>query len=271
MPLPDADKRSPRVYTLSQNTDLENLAFATMQSIGNPINIEELNEDELRRLVLVNLARLSVKGEWDGLLTAGGGGGGGGYITAINAALDSSGTDYDRFPASNFHTNGVASSTCKHYTTFLPFIAPKSGDVTEIGLRQTSTGAITLYGGIYSSSDTTNAPYELLTYGTFDASIGTGAVYDASPTGTATLVAGTQYWIAFTSNSTTTGVGLDMVNTYYLPVLWPVKWPLDNAGYRSTLQTVATTTTSLAASFDVDDLRPSDFNSQIPQFTIKIG
>ena len=67
MPLPDADKKSPRVYTLSQNTDLENMAFATLQSIGEPINIEELNEDELRRLVLVNLARLAVKGEWNGL------------------------------------------------------------------------------------------------------------------------------------------------------------------------------------------------------------
>ncbi len=52
-PLPDADKKSPRVYTLTQNTDLENLAFATMQSIGQPISIEEMSEDELRRLVLV--------------------------------------------------------------------------------------------------------------------------------------------------------------------------------------------------------------------------
>jgi hypothetical protein len=39
-----------------------------------PINVEEANEDELRRLVLVNLARLVTAGEWNGLLTAGGGG-----------------------------------------------------------------------------------------------------------------------------------------------------------------------------------------------------
>jgi len=32
------------------------------------LSVEELNEDELRRLVLVNLARLTVKQEWDGLL-----------------------------------------------------------------------------------------------------------------------------------------------------------------------------------------------------------
>ena len=37
--------------------------------IVNSISIEEMNEDELRRLILVNLARLTVKGEWNGLLT----------------------------------------------------------------------------------------------------------------------------------------------------------------------------------------------------------
>ena len=67
MSLPDAT-RSKRVYPLLQNLDLENLAFATLQGTGEPLNIEEMNEDELRRLVLVNLARLTVKKEWDGLL-----------------------------------------------------------------------------------------------------------------------------------------------------------------------------------------------------------
>ena len=70
-PLPDAE-RSKRVYTLLQNLDLENVSQANLASVGDPISIEKLNEDELRRLVLVNLARLSVKGEWNGLLTAGG-------------------------------------------------------------------------------------------------------------------------------------------------------------------------------------------------------
>ena len=72
MSLPDAT-RSDRVYPLLQNIDLENLAFATIQGVGETLNIEEMNEDELRRLVLVNLARLTVAGEWDGLLTAGAG------------------------------------------------------------------------------------------------------------------------------------------------------------------------------------------------------
>ena len=68
MPLPDAPGASPRVYKLFKNTTLENVTNANITSVGDPISIEMLNEDELRRLVLVQLARLSVKQEWDGLL-----------------------------------------------------------------------------------------------------------------------------------------------------------------------------------------------------------
>lgn len=73
MPLPSAEKNSPRVYKLLKTKTLSSeapnsLDQATIASVGNPISIEDLNEDELRRLVLVNLARLTVKQEWDGLL-----------------------------------------------------------------------------------------------------------------------------------------------------------------------------------------------------------
>ena len=70
MPLPDAPAQSPRVYKLLKNLDLEALAADDdeMSGVGNPISIELLNEDELRRLILVQLARLSVKSEWNGLL-----------------------------------------------------------------------------------------------------------------------------------------------------------------------------------------------------------
>jgi len=68
MPLPDAPTKSPRVYKLLQNTTLANLTNDDLSSVGDPINLELLNEDELRRLVLVQLARLTVKQEWNGLL-----------------------------------------------------------------------------------------------------------------------------------------------------------------------------------------------------------
>ena len=68
MPLPDAPVQSPRVYKLFKNTTLENVTNDNIANVGNPISIEMLNEDELRRLILCQLARLSVKSEWNGLL-----------------------------------------------------------------------------------------------------------------------------------------------------------------------------------------------------------
>ena len=58
------------MYKLLKNITLETLAADDDDIIntGNPISIEMLNEDELRRLILVQLARLSVKSEWNGLL-----------------------------------------------------------------------------------------------------------------------------------------------------------------------------------------------------------
>jgi len=59
---------SPRVYKLLKTTDLDSLSDDDLILVGNPITIEELNREELRRLVLVQFARLSVKQEWNGLL-----------------------------------------------------------------------------------------------------------------------------------------------------------------------------------------------------------
>ena len=73
MPLPNAQKESPRVYKILKIKTLDSeapnsLTQAEIASVGNPLSVEELNEDELRRLVLVNLARLTCKQEWAGLL-----------------------------------------------------------------------------------------------------------------------------------------------------------------------------------------------------------
>jgi len=68
MPLPDAPAQSPRVYKLLKNTTLENLTDDDFILVANPITLELLNEDELRRILLVQLARLSVKSDWSGLL-----------------------------------------------------------------------------------------------------------------------------------------------------------------------------------------------------------
>jgi len=59
---------SPRVYKLLKTTDLDSLTDDDLISVGNPITIEELNREEMIRLIIVQFARLSVKQEWDGLL-----------------------------------------------------------------------------------------------------------------------------------------------------------------------------------------------------------
>jgi len=68
MPLPDAPAQSPRVYKLLKNTTLENLTADNLADVGDPISIEMLNEDELRRLCLVAFARMVTKGSFDGWL-----------------------------------------------------------------------------------------------------------------------------------------------------------------------------------------------------------
>lgn len=75
MPLPDANNYSMRIYELLKETDLENLSYAQFQAVAEKLFIEPENEDEMRRLVLVQLARMAVRGDWDGFLTGGGGSG----------------------------------------------------------------------------------------------------------------------------------------------------------------------------------------------------
>jgi len=73
MPLPAAEAREARVYALLKGLTLNQITGGlkvgeTLPLVGNPITVEELNEDELRRLVLVKLAAECVRAEWDGLL-----------------------------------------------------------------------------------------------------------------------------------------------------------------------------------------------------------
>jgi hypothetical protein len=73
MPLPNADP-DKRMYKLLKNIDLENLSFADFQTTAQTVFAEPEAEDTLRRIVLINLARMSVAGDWNGLTTSGGGG-----------------------------------------------------------------------------------------------------------------------------------------------------------------------------------------------------
>jgi len=267
VPLPDASKRSPRVYTNLQNTDLGTVSFESVEATGDPIMIEEANEDELRRIVLVNLARMCVAGEWTGLLEAGGGGGGSaGQPSPVATALDTGGTNYHRFAVCEQNSNRIDSASNKHFTTFCPFIAPISGDLDEIGILTNSTGAIEVYAGIYTNHDDLNIPRNLMGFSTYDLSATSGIMY-AVPGDTITLVKGTTYWAAFTSDSTSVTVTVDYVGSGYTWVLWPLSAPHTTSLYDGCLRSTANET-SLAADYDPDALAPGGYAVGIPVMTV---
>jgi hypothetical protein len=203
MSLPDAT-RSDRIYPLLQNLDLENLAFATLQGTGETLNIEEMNEDELRRLVLVNLARLTVKGEWDGLLSAGGGGGG---IVLPGAEVDNPST-YKYWDVMSTPPYGQAQklTTAKMdgKGTFFPFVASQSGTLT--GMKFRVTGAHSggnMYAGIYSADEDTGLPKTLAGYCTFSTT-SVATVEQTSFSSSITTVRGTVYWMYCNVDNATT-------------------------------------------------------------------
>jgi len=210
MPLPDADKKSPRVYTLLQNLDLENLSGDDLASVADPIAIEEANEDELRRLCLVAFARMVTKGSFDGWLTAGGGGDSG-YgtlppITEVGA--------YDGFEIGTLAPWGAATGTASgmnaaSYPQSYPFVSPVTGTLSEIEIQvNTTTSASTLVVAIYSQDATTHMPSTMLGYCTFDTASATGTVGQTSFSGgTPSLTKGVQYWVS-QARGTTAYAGL---------------------------------------------------------------
>ena len=200
MPLPDA-KPDRRIYELLKTTDLENLTFAQFQGVAEKIYAEQGAEDELRRIVLVNLARLAVVGEWTGLTSAGGGG-------AFNLELlppdfDGSTEEYQIASATPPGTNDVqAQYQTQSGWLLYPFVAAKSGALASMAVYVAATGGAstgTIDVGIYS--DNSGVPDSLLGYAQFDPST-TGTKTDTSLSATITLTRGTQYWISWFKNGT---------------------------------------------------------------------
>lgn len=215
MPLPDASKKSPRVYTLLQNTDLDNVTFDNVQAVGNPIAIEEANEDEMRRLVLVNLCRLVTSGEWTGLLEAGGGGEA--YLGGSpNGDWQSGRLDYQCITCSHGRTSqaSVALALDSGRQMFWPFTAAMDGALTTIGMNiETAVAAQNVRLGIYNAADDGN-PSDLIGYADFDAA-STGSQYITSFSDTITLERGKLYWYAVVQTTTGATVSLHAMNCTY--------------------------------------------------------
>ena len=187
-------KPSKRVFPLLQNTDLENVSFATLQSTGQPISIEDMNEQEMLDLIIVNLARLSVKAEWTGLLEAGGGGG-------VNQLGILGGSSYDTYDVSVAAPYGIAlrdTDSVDDEPCFQPFLSPNTGtvDAVTIGVSSAAASTCNLKIGFYNADDDTGLPTTLIASCDMDLT-STGDVRQTTFSGTPALTKNTLYYAAY--------------------------------------------------------------------------
>ena len=215
MPLPDA-KPDRRIYELLKTTDLENLTFAQFQGVAQTVYAEQGAEDTLRRIVLLNLARLAVAGQWTGLTDSGGGGG---FAEILPLITTTDATQYDVGSGPPWNGSVITSQSVVGLTKphCFPFIAPQSGALTAIGMEVAGAAASTsIYIGIYEQ-DSNFLPSTLLGYATL--SLGsTGEIYQTSLSATITLTAGTQYWFSMGLKDSSTAT-LRALHDAYLPAL----------------------------------------------------
>ncbi len=207
MPLPDA-KPDRRIYELLKTTDLQNLTFSDFQGVAQTIYAEQGAEDELRRIVLVNLARLAVAGEWTGLTSAGGGGGG---VELVGGEVANPST-YKYWAITSTPPYGVArvktTSKMDGKGIFFPFVASQSGTMTGMKMRvATAHSGGNFYAGIYSANSSTGLPENLQGYCTFSTT-STGTIEQTSFSSSITTTRGTVYWLYCNVDNGTTASNL---------------------------------------------------------------
>jgi len=205
MPLPEADP-DKRMYKLLKNIDLENLTFEQFQSTAQTVFAEPESEDTLRRIVLINLSRMAVAGDWNGLTTSGGAGGIGIVYPPISNASSTILPQYGNISA----PFGAGLQGTQTVTTdaplYLPIIARRTSTFDDIYLYVTtgigSTANVDL--GLYS--DNSGQPGTLLGKATVDVNTSgqKSAALVAEAGQSLSSVAGTQYWLALVRAS---GVG----------------------------------------------------------------
>jgi hypothetical protein len=145
-----------------------------------------------------------------------------------------------------------------------PFIAPVSGDVTEIGVNVTTadaTATTKLSIGIYSDSN--GAPDSLLTLAVMN-STSTGSSFQTSFAGTATLSAGTQYWYVWVRNNSTNSIGFSAESNSGL--VWVGASSTVSAGMnQQSVLSLSSSNNTLPATITQSNLSPSFYGA------IKLG
>jgi len=197
-------KPSKRVFPLLQNLDLDSVTFSQVQSVGEPISIEDMNEQEMVDLIIVNLARLCVESEWTGLLEAGGG-----SDAPINVQIYPTETTGDNSfipiaPIQQSWTSTATLTSLYNTPSHYPFY---SGDYTEIeelaiffgGAGDAgSTGSLAIY--TLSTSDDAGwdvgRPMAMVANSEVSYATDTSSRVEVSPASTVTLTPKTWYTLA---------------------------------------------------------------------------
>ena len=210
MPLPDATP-DQRIYKLLKTTDLENLTFSQFQSVAETVYAEQGAEDTLRRIVLVNLARLSVVGEWSGLTSAGGGTPQ--FPMGASSAPDpKSGAgilvQYPMFfPQAKIETtaNSVVRFN-KEQINFLPFWVAKDGTMDTLTCRISATNPDDIVVALYNHDTTKGVPTTKIgTAVVWDMGTASGILtLDLSGVGDWAVEAGKLYWLGLMLETDTT-------------------------------------------------------------------
>jgi len=257
-------KPSKRVFPLLQNLDLDTVTFSQVQGTGNPITIEDMNEQEMIDLIIVNLARLCVSGEWTGLLEAGGG-----IMSPVPMKAQAYSSTRDQFVLGNGQPWGSTSASTdvgtelsSNYTVFRPFISPNSGDVGDVVVYvATAAAGEALEFGIWANDDDTGLPTgDALTFCSFPLD-STGMITQDSLTGTATLVRGTQYHFGYVADASSTSARVNGFDIATVPTIGVMAqnalqqrtMVYDTGGTANQLDTTITTTTAnwSAVQYDV--------------------
>lgn len=204
MPLPNADK-DKRLYELLKTQDLENLSYADFKGAAEKIFVEGVNEDDLRRVVLIQLARMAVAGEWNGF-TSSGGGGSASIDYGFGNVMNSSNQIWVASDAAPYGGSGNTTSTLgTNYQMCYPFVSPVSGNIDKLHIRVNSGATNTLLIAIYADSGSGYPTTKIGGNTSIDCS--SAGYLSNTPGSTVTLVAGTKYWMtyAWTSNYAAAG------------------------------------------------------------------
>jgi len=201
MPLPNADK-DKRLYELLKTQDLENLSYSDFQSAAEKIFVEGVNEDDLRRVVLIQLARMAVAGEWNGFTSAGGGGSSSADY-GFGAVFNSSNDTYVPGDAAPYGGTAQSASTVGTNSVMCyPWVAPQSGNISDFEVRVNTTSGGTNILQVAVFNDSGNGYPSTIVGSKADINCNSAAIVSASPGSTVSVVAGTKYWMVYvwTSN-----------------------------------------------------------------------